>query len=346
MRELHKRKNAGGFTLIELLVVIAIIAVLLSILLPSLSRARDAARATVCGAHNRGVLNGAALYFVEQNDWIPGPSTTGVGLHHNEPYIPSHGSPTQDWDWLSPIIGQSLNLPEDRLLKFQELCMTKLRCPENEERYGTRWKGPALPMTQQTGQHPFILNYLTSIFIHLRSPNGGGTSDAEHILSGPEAILLPDGYKPRLANVGNSLSDKVLLYEGGKYWDKRKEWFDYSTVTNASGLTGGVIGNFANRGPAVRSRSQTDGEIPAYYGTGGVPTDLFKRTGLRHTNNSRMTLGFLDGHVELMEAHKTAAPELYFPSGSIVRDSSALTAVQLHALRTSARLYKPGDVIR
>lgn len=65
------RRVRGAFTLVELLVVIGIIAILISVLLPSLARARAAANAVKCASNMRSIGQGMAQYLVENKTTFP-----------------------------------------------------------------------------------------------------------------------------------------------------------------------------------------------------------------------------------------------------------------------------------
>ena len=60
-----------GFTLIELLVVISIIALLMSILMPSLGRARELAKKVVCKSNLKQINLAMVMYTYDNNGYFP-----------------------------------------------------------------------------------------------------------------------------------------------------------------------------------------------------------------------------------------------------------------------------------
>lgn len=67
----HSSQRKPGFTLVELLVVIGIIALLISILLPSLAKARDTAATVSCSSNMRQLGQIMQMYVNDYNGYLP-----------------------------------------------------------------------------------------------------------------------------------------------------------------------------------------------------------------------------------------------------------------------------------
>ena len=85
-----KRRSHAGFTLIELLVVVAIIGILVSLLMPAVQSAREAARRTQC-KNNMRQLGLAALNFESAQRQMP---TSGEGTDYTTTQDPGKTTAT------------------------------------------------------------------------------------------------------------------------------------------------------------------------------------------------------------------------------------------------------------
>ena len=123
------RIHKTGFTLIELLVVISIIALLVSILLPSLRRARAITRRAVCGSNLHQLSLGTVMFAQDYKDML-----------WRHPALPSE---VQDhWDTNTNFVMRTQGDPDESI--FIQTYFGKVKhifyCPGNPVRWDTTWR--------------------------------------------------------------------------------------------------------------------------------------------------------------------------------------------------------------
>jgi prepilin-type N-terminal cleavage/methylation domain-containing protein len=105
-------KRPRAFTLVELLVVIGIIAVLISMLLPALRRARDEANRVYCRTQLRQLTMAALMYANEHKGYLPGPHgivdpPSAPGDYVNGVTPTDHEPVSTGWLWTSGCLKNS-----------------------------------------------------------------------------------------------------------------------------------------------------------------------------------------------------------------------------------------------
>ena len=328
-----KNKRERGFTLVELLVVIGIIALLISILLPALSKARAAANTVACAANIRSVCQAMYAYAAEYKGSIAGgPNTSGAFLLDPNGTISEDNCPgiIAIWDWMSPIatsMGITFNTgagTQDRIDRFVQLANFKgFRCPSNDFTV-VAYSSPAIPVTQMP-------SYTTAAIFHF-IPSSSTTPNLSFYVGKkyPQRYYtVPGGYSPKLSAIG-AASQKAYIADGGRWNNGQNPSPDadiafQATVEACSFTDVGVFDKF--------SRSWLRGNAPG--NNGNLAFDS-RAIGMRHgsstpggvANSYRMNVGFFDGHVETMGDLDAANPAIWMPRGSTTTGSEVYADVK------------------
>lgn len=295
-----------GFTLVELLVVISVVAVLIGILLPALGHAREAARRAACLGHQRNIGIGLHVYLSEEDDWLPGPNTSGYPFGPSAGGVPgltadSVRTPTTNMDWVSPTLGDRLALSPIPIERMEDILNTKLKCPSNGEVYDYVYPEEASAYFPHPREISVSSYSATIEFQYVWGKPARLTFYDPLNYSRVRRIDIRKPYVPRLTEIGQP-SEKVWVCEGSRYYDPA-QGTSFNTFTwQRQG------GNFMLGGPACPRTGD-----PYFFDDAGEPTDVAKRLAYRH--EATMNVVYFDGHAAAMDAAESRKPEPWMPEG-------------------------------
>ena len=349
-------RPVAGFTLVELLVVIGIIALLVGILLPTLSSARRSAKAVVCASNMRQVVTGMQFYINENDGHLPGsPNTSGVGYLND--------TPTEDYsqtnfpvrlavfDYPTPIAEYlEIGFEEgptlaDREARYRQLAGEGLFvCPENVGREAVAYTGGGggsdvgpLPWASYTMPTPLLYKP--------NPPQGVAYERVENAASGTTGygltqmptfggqppVEVPQGYVPKVTKVG-AAPQKIILGEGARYIRSSAPTYNFHPFATFGGNFGswGAWSKYSN----AQNRNAVAGNGNGPGGTqfdnrilwarhGGGAEDMKGRGGLFEAN-----MAFLDGHVEKMNDLEASNPVHWVPVNSRIKQGEVWNDTQ------------------
>ena len=224
-----------AFTLIELLVVIAIISLLVSILLPSLQKAKELARMAVCSSNMKNQTTGCMMYANDYDGSLP-PGRNGSTNNDFYPF-----SCRYTWmRYISPYVGVDYYVGGSTDAHLEK---TIFWCPSDDSLWGMDSGGYPNYGPDYSGKTQFFCskssygaNYAVMDELSQDGDlDGGGLGG--YLITGPrnlgeisrsaETIMLGEGMRDQPNMIGYGYFGSVFCWAGSRNPGTGTGWYEY-----------------------------------------------------------------------------------------------------------------------
>ena len=216
MKKQEPRDAEAAFTLTELLVVIAIIAILASMLLPALARAKAKASSVQCLSQMRQVGIATILYVDENEGFLPRSSHSAM----------ANGQLPWGYAIVPYVLGKSFTRPDSR---WTNLFNSLYHCPQDKRQtldwsYGKNVYPELSP--EETGGNCWpklaLIPRPTATVLYAEK---AGTSMADHLM----ANYWKDGGQPEVDQKRHDLKSNYIYCDGHAV---KQRFVDTFSLTN------------------------------------------------------------------------------------------------------------------